>query len=57
MKKRNEDLSLKIGTYNQWRCQSKRSEGALAKSWEALNQTELLHIKTDIQILYGYKYA
>ena len=34
--------------YKQCRRRSKRSEGALSESGEALKQTELLHIKTDI---------
>ena len=38
--------------------QSKRSEGALAESGGgALKSTELLRIKTNLQILYGYQYA
>ena len=41
----------------QCRRQSKRSEGALAESGGALKSTEPLHIKTDLQILYGYQYA
>ena len=40
----------------QCRRQSKRSEGALAESGGGgLKQTKLLHIETDLQILYGYQ--
>ena len=44
-------------TCTQCRRQSKQSEGALAESGRALILTELLRIKTDLQILCSYKYA